>query len=79
MTPNWCHAAAAEIYDRIEQITADSMQTAQVEQDSEAGQFEFTNVVAGIIETHFRGFKGLQCTCHQPTRFGFCPVHEADR
>jgi len=24
-------------------------------------------------------YHGKQCTCNQPTRFGYCPVHEANR
>ncbi len=79
MTPKWCQDAAGEIYDRVEQIIAYAGQAAQVEQDEDAGRFEFTHTVAAIIEAHFRGFAGPQCTCHQPTRFGYCPVHEEIR
>lgn len=79
MTSTWTFDAAREIYDRLDKITAEAGYAGQVEQDAEAERYEFMTIVAGIIENHFRGLKGPQCTCHQPTRFGYCPVHERDR
>jgi len=38
-----------------------------------------TFLVEGEILTRVDSYHGNQCTCRQPTRFGKCPVHEADR
>lgn len=50
--PAWIEAAAADLYDRIEQIDGEAMNDAQVAQDERAGRATWIHSVGRIIASH---------------------------
>jgi hypothetical protein len=54
--PEWVYDAASELYSEMHRIDGEAMDAAQRAQDSEAGEYEWCNGVAKVINGTFREF-----------------------